>query len=337
MLHPKTILVYTGIDLIGDAMFKLPFVRHLRVCYPDAHITWVAGKGHSVYARAAAPLVQGILDEVLECAEIGQSLQEIFAPRPFSGRSFDLVIDTQERTLTAFVLKRIRHRCFVSGAAHFLFSDIRPPRWPFNAAKPRSISSRLRFLGKLITGIPISSSLDIQVDPLTEAEAHRLLPLGHVYIGFAPGAGGRHKCWPLDRFIAAAVAQVAHGRIPVFLLGPSEAEWSAKIRAAVPQALLPLQETDHNVTPILTIALAQGLNVAVANDSGIGHLIAAADVPLVSLFGPTPSEKFAPAVSQAVVLHAQGWGCEAIEGIPTKAVLTAIEELLQPATDSHGD
>lgn len=330
MLDPKTILVYTGIDLIGDAMFKLPFVRHLRACYPDAHITWIAGKGHSVYARDAAPLVQGILDEVLEHTGVGQSFWEIFDPRPFAGRSFDLVIDTQERTLTAFVLRRIQHRCFVSGAAHFLLSDIRPPRWPFNAAKPRSISSRLRFLGKLITGIPIPSSLGIQVDPLTKAEACRLLPPDHVYVGFAPGAGGRHKCWPLDRFIAAATAQVAHGRIPVFLLGPSEAEWSTEIRAAVPQALLPLQETDHDMTPILTIALAQCLSVAVANDSGVGHLIAAADTPLISLFGPTPSEKFAPAVSQAVVLQAQNWGDGTIAAIPAAAVLNAIEELLHP-------
>jgi len=42
---PSSILVYVGLDLMGDALMKMPFVRALRETYPKARITWLAGKG----------------------------------------------------------------------------------------------------------------------------------------------------------------------------------------------------------------------------------------------------------------------------------------------------
>ena len=48
---PETILVYVGLDLMGDGLMKLPFVRALRNAFPDARITWLAGKGRTVYAH----------------------------------------------------------------------------------------------------------------------------------------------------------------------------------------------------------------------------------------------------------------------------------------------
>ncbi len=50
------ILVYSGLELLGDGVMKLPFVRALRRCWPAARITWLAGKGKTVYAGTLAPL-----------------------------------------------------------------------------------------------------------------------------------------------------------------------------------------------------------------------------------------------------------------------------------------
>ena len=41
-------------------------------------------------------------------------------------------------------------------------------------------------------------------------------------------------------------------------------------------------------------ALASRLNMAVSIDNGIMHMLALANIPMVVLFGPTNSEKFAP-------------------------------------------
>ena len=40
----KNVLVHVGLDRIGDGPLKLPFVRGLRRAFPNAQLTWFAGK-----------------------------------------------------------------------------------------------------------------------------------------------------------------------------------------------------------------------------------------------------------------------------------------------------
>ena len=59
-------------------------------------------------------------------------------------------------------------------------------------------------------------------------------------------------------------------------------------------------------------------------------MIAAADVPLVSLFGPTPPAKFAPAATALTVITAQDFGAgEDMASIPLSAVRDALEGALE--------
>ena len=63
---------------------------------------------------------------------------------------------------------------------------------------------------------------------------------------------------------------------------------------------------------------------AVANDAGMGHLLAAADCPLVSLFGPTSAAKFAPFADRLTLIEAQAFGSEDMAAIPIEAVSSAV-------------
>jgi ADP-heptose:LPS heptosyltransferase len=183
---------------------------------------------------------------------------------------------------------------------------------------------------ELATGAPAEPGAPLAVDAAARAAAAAALPAGPVYIGLAPGAGGRHKCWPLERYIALARHQVGQDRVPVFILGPGEADFAAALRTDVPEARFPTLGDDGLPNPsiALTIALGQRLAVAVANDAGAGHILAAADAPLVSLFGPTPSAKFAPAARRLELIEAQSFGAEAMAAIPLAAVAEAVDRLL---------
>jgi ADP-heptose:LPS heptosyltransferase len=179
-------------------------------------------------------------------------------------------------------------------------------------------------LVELASGRPAEiAAAPLMLDPIILARARSLLPDGPRYVALAPGAGGRHKCWPLDRYIALAERLKAKGAVPVFILGPGEAEWVAECRE-VAGAVLPLQQTDGPASAELTIALARRCSAAVANDSGAGHLIAAADIPLVSLFGPTAPDKFAPMTRQLTIVRAQDLGGEAMDAITVDAVAKAL-------------
>lgn len=322
---PKTILVYVGLDLVGDGLMKLPFARALRHAFPCSRITWLAGKGPTVYAGKLKPLVSNLVDEVIGDADIGSHWRELFH-RPLAERSFDLVLDTQRRVLTTLILRRIRHRVFVSGAAAFLLSD-RRPKAP--GRKPALMIRQMLDLVEVASGRPPESGEELAIAPEVTAAAKGELPDGPVYIGIAPGAGGPRKRWPLDYFMELAKHLAERGKVPVFMLGPDEADWRERIEAAAPRAFFPLQDNKvYGVAPHFTIAVSRRCAAALAADCGIGHMFAAADVPLVSLFGPSSPEKFAPSTRRLTILRAQDFGGEEMERIPVAAVAAALERFI---------
>lgn len=317
---PFSILVHVGSDLVGDGLMKVPFVRALRAGFPQAHICWLAGQGPTVYAGKLAPLVEGLLDEV-----VSQDLDGFVRERRAAGMVYDIVIDTQRGFWTAWRLRRLRPRKFVAPATGFVLSSVRPKR---GYRKPKSLVRQLMDLVELAGGgASATSDAPLHIPAAIADEAARLLPAGPTYVGLSPGAGGRHKCWPLDNYIELGRRLAISGIQPVVFLGPGEAEWADAVRAGLPGAMLPEQDTKMG-SPLLTIAMGQRLAAAVANDSGVGHMMAAAAIPLVSLFGPTPPDKFAPMTEILHIIRAQEFGATEMEAIPVEAVEAALHEIL---------
>jgi len=324
--NPETILVYVGWDLVGDGLLKLPFIHALRHAYPKARITWVAGKRESVFAGVMAPMVHGLLDEVIEHAGIGASPLGLIL-RPLRGRSFDLIIDTQKVALASLCLWRVKHDRFISPFGKFFLSSTKPQA---DYVWPKHMMRQMLDLAELATGHAFSSPdyIELHLSQEIRSWAMERLEDGPSYVGFAPGSGGKPKCWPLERFIEAASAQVHLGRHPVFLLGPQETDWYRTIKKALPMARFPLQEElTHLWLPEYTVALGERMAVSVSNDSGVGHMLASSGKPLISLFGPTSPEKFTPVTDHLTLLRAQDFGAgNAMTQIPAAAVIEAIEK-----------
>lgn len=327
---PKSVLVYVGLDRVGDSLLKLPFVQGLRDAFPDAHITWLAGKDTSVYASFMAPTVDGLLDEVIDEAGVGLNLRELLY-RPMDGRFFDLIIDTQRVALATLVLNRIRHKTFISPFGKFALSTHKPPK---GYVFPKSMQRQMLDLLEIATGttVPTPTIIDLPIDAALLAAAAAALPAGPIYVGLSPGAGGLPKCWPLENFILLAKSQELAGRVPVFILGPQEKAWHKELKTAVPAAMFPLQKHAlgdyYGYPPQLTIALSRRLAVSVCNDSGTGHMCALGGRPLISLFGRTAPEKFTPMSSCLTVVRAQDYGGREMAFIPVDAVKKALEAVL---------
>lgn len=332
---PKTILIYSCGETIGDGLFKLPFLNDLRSRFPEARITWLAGLGPSMYADPLAPIVAPLLDEVITEAGIGDDINHIlpWGRRPMDGRHFDLVIDTQITLRRTLSVRRIRHRRFISACAGYWLSDKRPTA----AQKPgRHLLKNLTLLLDLAAPERMrfahKGPIDV-VAPEYKALAAELLPDGCIYIGIAPGAGDMVKVWPEANFLAVAKEQVAKGRTPVFFAGPQEAAKIAEWRKAVPEALFPeCDRTDnqpHLKGPVLAMALARHLDAALANDSGTGHMMAAGGAPLVSLFSKHNPAKYAPSARRLKIIDAKDYGGKDPDLIPLRDVVDAIEEVLE--------
>lgn len=326
----KTILVHAKDHLVGDAILQVPFFHSLRSRFPDAQTTLAVSIGSSAYATFLKPVVAPYLDEVI--GNVGLCLrkrQALVGPRPLDGRRFDLVIDMQKTWWRTLAVRRIRNRVFISASRHFLFSD----RWPRSFKKPERLIDQFMML---LDATKREPALDLPPPRWygedEERRAHELLPPGRTYVGLVPGAGDRGKCWPLDRYVALAREQPKRGRIPVFILGPAEHDWLPSLRAAVPEALIPGWHDGELApelgSPLQIAAIGSRLAVAVANDCGTAHMLAAGDPPLVSLFGYTNGAKYQPATTRSLRIEARSYGSSDIAAIPYEHVSDALERLL---------
>ncbi|PIB92066.1 glycosyltransferase family 9 protein [Caulobacter sp. FWC2] len=321
----QTVLIYSMGEVIGDGLIKLPFIAGLRAAFPEARISWCAAKGETVYAGPLKAVVAGYVDEVILDGRNGaRPLDSLPWSKPFDGRAFDLVIDTQENLRRSGVARRGASGRFISAARHARDKD-----WPM------AVTDRLARLLALATdgqGAPTPLALN-HPDALNAAET--LLPTGPTYVGLAPGAGGQDKRWPLENYFELARRIVAKGWTPVFLFGPDEAEDAAVAAREVPQALQPERNRMDGYTavkgPLLVIALARRLAAGVANDAGPGHMLAAGGAPLLSLQQDRrKSVKFRPAARRLEMLVAEDYG-SGMGALPVDAAWAALERLVTGA------
>lgn len=325
----RSILVYVTSDAdnaLGENVLKLPLLLALSEAFPQAKISWVPGTTGEFHLRGPlAPLVGGRIAEFITDLAIPTDPRKALTARhPVLDRRFDLIVDTQRYLGRTIFLRRIPHRRFISGTWRYLWSDARPPA-PLPLRPPRLVD-KLLGLAAAASGKPVEVANPIPLPAALRTRAAALLPPGPVYVGLSPGAGNKDKgkCWPLDSFVALARRQSERGRVPVFLLGPEERDWIERLREAVPAARFPEQVAPSG-GPCLTAALGERLSVAVANCSGAGHLLAAGGAPMVSLYGPTRPEKYAPFARALICLKAQDYGSDRIAAIPLDAVAAAVE------------
>lgn len=116
-----------------------------------------------------------------------------------------------------------------------------------------------------------------------------------------PGAEfGPAKRWPPRHFAALAAAEIARGR-SVWLLGsPGDRETCAEIEAAAPDGVANLAGRTTLLEAVDLLSLADRV---VTNDSGLMHVAAALDRPLVALFGSTSPDFTPPLGDRSTVLR----------------------------------
>ena len=85
-------------------------------------------------------------------------------------------------------------------------------------------------------------------------------------------------------------------------------------------------ELETNLScPALITAMATRLEKAISIDNGIMHMIGLANIPMIVLFGPTNSKKFAPKINNIQILDSKILNnSEDIESIKEEDVLKFI-------------
>jgi heptosyltransferase II len=142
----------------------------------------------------------------------------------------------------------------------------------------------------------------ILLDSETISRAEKLLDEGGIRYDFAVIAPG--SVWPTKRYNQfQQVIDLIYDRfeLQIILLGGyGDRELSSSI--SLESAHLPLDLTGQT-DMLLSAAIMSKARIVIANDSAPGHLAAAVDTPVVSIFGPTiPEFGFAPYSDKSIVV-----------------------------------
>ena len=121
---------------------------------------------------------------------------------------------------------------------------------------------------------------------------------------------------------------VKNNKTPVFLIEKKYHELKNEIKNSIPSALFPEHETSLN-SPALVTCLGTRMDLAITIDNGIMHMLSLSKVPMISLFGPTDAEKFAPQYKNSIILDSKKlYNSKNISDITVEDVLQASRQLL---------
>ena len=285
----KKILIYNSGGGIGDSIQIIPLLLSLKNHYR---------KSNFFYLGAHANHFEGKLKEYnIAIQTLDLNLKYFgfrwwhlfFVKRNYKKKNdtkFDLIIDLQTKFRNSLILKCIPHYHFYSMTFGNLFSTKK-----INLNSKDHLENLCNFLGEKIKLINFNCN-NLPKSLLNEAK--KLLPKSN-YVGFSITQGNeyRKKSWSIYKFISLANKILIKNKIPVFFIEKNQELIIEKIKSQVPSALFP--ETISKLScPALVTALSSRLDQAVSIDNGIMHMMSLAEVPMIVLFGPTNSEKFAP-------------------------------------------
>ena len=215
---------------------------------------------------------------------------------------FDLILDLQSKIRNSLILKRIPHKNFISSTFNFKLSI---PKLEIKKEN-RIIETILKAINNLFAKNYQLAEYNIKkIHKKFHIESEKLLPNKN-YVGFSITQGNvyRKKQWPLNNIIKISSKLLEKGKIPVFFIEKKNIELKNKINSLIPNALFPEHETEIGC-PSLVACLGKRLDFAISIDNGVMHMLSMSKTPMVILFGPTSSKKFAPDYEKAIVLDSK--------------------------------
>ena len=134
--------------------------------------------------------------------------------------------------------------------------------------------------------------------------------------------------WPMKNIINLCDALVKNNKIPVFFIEKNKEELKNKIKQSIPKALFP-EHNSNLSSPALVTCLAKRLDFAISIDNGVMHMLSLSKVPMITLFGPTDAEKFAPKYEQSVTLDSKKiYNSKNVSDISVEDVLQAVKQFV---------
>lgn len=336
----KRILVIRQHNQLGDMLCAVPLLRALRSRFPSAQLTLMA-----------SPVNYDVMDNLRYVNQVLRFDKREYTkagPRGFRRllgfikdlrRSrFDLVL-VPSTVSTSFTSDMM---AFLTGAplrigvgsvdrkenpSGFFFNLPIHTQW---AASPHKHQT----LRNLEVGVPLGLmcddlTLEITLREAEVVEAKSWLNSrirGHAMaIALHPGAGKVPNRWPTERFARVAEALSGEFDAGIFVTcGPMDRN---VVDMLIRIVSVPVEVVENQHIRRVASCLRQ-MDLLISNDTGIMHVGAAVGTPVLSLFGPTDPEQWAPIGGRNRYIAGRG---DRIDTIAIEEVLESARSMLHEA------
>ncbi len=327
---PRILLTKTS--SLGDVIHNLPVATDIRAHFPNAQIDWVVEESF-----ADIPRMHPAVNQVMTVA-MRRWRKQLFSAKTWSEiaafkrsiqqNHYDAIIDTQGLLKSALIT------CTANGVKHGYDKDsIREPLASRFYDRTYTISYqqhavvRNRTLAALSLGYaPPVAAPDYGISAKHTKNNTSAIPMDiGLQAGYVVGLHGTSrdsKLWPTAHWVDLG-RQLARQNLNLVLPWANEAEFNRASKIAQ-------QLQNATVLPKLSIAelagVLAGAHAAIGVDTGLSHLAAALDKPVVAIYTDTN-----PALTGVMAgAHAQAINLGNIGEIPSVAnVLDSLSKLLQ--------
>ena len=296
----EKILIYNSGGGLGDSIQLFPLLISLKNHYKKTKFFYLGA--HSNHFNEKLKEYKINLDTVnLGLKYFGFRWWHIFFVKKKLKENkygkFNLIIDLQTKFRNSIILKRIPHDFFYSKTFNGIFTSRK-----IKLNSENDLENLNLLLNENIKKIDFNVN---DLPKIIKSEAKKLLPASN-YVGFSITQGNlyRKKGWSIYKFISLANKISSRNKTPVFFIEKNNLELIEKIKSQVPGAIFPELESEL-ACPALVTALASRLEYAISIDNGIMHMIGLSKIPMILLFGPTNSKKFAPKYNYIKILDSK--------------------------------
>jgi len=299
------ILLYNSGGGIGDALQILPLINTLKLKFKNTKFYYLSA--HENHFNSTLRDFNSKIDTLnLNIKYFGFRWWHLLIIKGKIKKNniekFDLIIDLQSKIRNTLILKMIPHKYFISSCFNFKFS-----KPSVNIKKMNKISDNILQAVNFVLNTDCKL-IDFDINNIEDKfaiESKKLLPKNN-YIGFSITQGNiyRKKQWPLENIVNLCNIFKKNNKTPVFFIEKENKELKNKIQKLIPFSLFPEHESNLS-SPALVACLGKRLDFAITIDNGVMHMLSLSKVPMISLFGPTDSEKFAPTYNKSIAIDSK--------------------------------
>ena len=323
------VLLYNSGGGVGDALQILPLFNTLKNEFRNANFFYLCA--HKNHFNSSLKDLNCHIDTLnLDIEYFGFRWWHLLIVKgrikKHNIKKFDLIIDLQSKIRNSLILKMIPHKYFLSSCYNFKFS-----KPSLSIKKMNKINDNILLAVNSILNTNCKL-IDYNINNIKDKfiiESKKLLPKNN-YVGFSISQGNiyRKKEWPLNNIVSLCYKLKQNNKTPVFFIEKKNKKLKNKIQELIPYSLFPEHESNLS-SPALVACLGKRLDFVITIDNGIMHMLSLSKVPMISLFGPTDSEKFAPQYGNSIVLDSKKlYNTKNVAAITVEDVLEAAKRHL---------